>query len=67
MKSVFKVPNIRNNRDVNNIRKIISNNQGVIACQINTQKCEVSIVYDDYFITEDKIIQCLEDVGYAVF
>lgn len=66
MKSVFKVSNIRNNRDVNTIRKIISNNQGVIACQINTRKCEVSIVYDDYFITEDKIIQCLEDVGYAV-
>lgn len=67
MKSVFKISNIRTTKDVNNIRKVISNNEGVIACQINTQKCEVSIIYDDYFITEDKIIQSIEDIGYAVF
>ena len=66
MKAVFKVPNIRTSEDVNKIRKVISSSEGVIACQINKEKGKVSIVYDNYFITENKIIQCIEDLGYAV-
>lgn len=66
MKSILKISNMRTFHDINKIRKAISNNQGVVACQINAEKGEVSIVYDDYFVTEDTIIQSLEDLGYAV-
>jgi copper chaperone CopZ len=52
--------------DINKIRKAISNNEGVVACQINKEKGEVSIVYDDYFVTNDHLIQSLEDLGYAI-
>ncbi|MCM8709652.1 heavy-metal-associated domain-containing protein [Clostridium sp. SYSU_GA19001] len=66
MKSVIKVANMRTLSDVNKIREAISNNEGVIACQISKEKQEVSIVYDTYFLKEDDIIQCLEDLGYTI-
>lgn len=66
MKSVLKISNMRTFEDINKIRKVISSNQGVVACQINAEKGEVSVVYDDYFVTNDIIVQSLEDLGYAV-
>jgi len=66
MKSVLKVCNMHANEDINMIRTAISNNEGVIACEINREKGEVSVVYDDYFINADGLIQSLEDLGYAV-
>jgi copper chaperone CopZ len=66
MKSVLKICNMHTAEDVNKIRKAISNNEGVVACQINTEKGEVSVIYDDYFVNNDLLIQSLEDLGYAV-
>ena len=66
MKSVLKVCSMQNNDDVSNIRTAISNNLGVIACEINTEKGEVSVVYDDFFVRPEKLIQSLEDSGYTV-
>lgn len=66
MKSIFKICNMHTSEDVNKIRNAISNNEGVLACQINEEKGEVSIIYDDYFVTSDNLIQSLEDLGYAV-
>lgn len=66
MKSVLKVCNMHTNDDINRIRTAISNNQGVVACEINSEKGEVSVVYDDYFVDADALVQCLEDLGFAV-
>ena len=66
MKSMFKVVNMNTEEDINKIRKVIANNEGVVACQINSEKSEVSVVYDDYFITSDLLIQSVENLGYAV-
>ena len=66
MKSVLKVCSMQTNDDVSNIRTAISNNLGVIACEINTEKGEVSVVYDDFFVRPEKLIQSLEDSGYSV-
>jgi copper chaperone CopZ len=66
MKSVLKVLNMKTSADINAIREAIAQNEGVIACQITKEKQEVSIVYDRYFVSEDKLIQCLEDLGYTV-
>lgn len=65
MKSVIRIANMRTLADVNNIREAISNNEGIIACQINKEKQEVNVIYDDYFLSEDDLIQCLEDLGYT--
>lgn len=66
MKSVLKVCSMQTNDDVSNIRTAISNNLGVVACEINTEKGEVSVVYDDFFVKPEKLIQSLEDSGYTV-
>ena len=66
MKSILRICNMNTSDDVNKIRKAISGNEGVVACQINSEKREVSIIYDDYFVTNDTLVQSLEDLGYAV-
>jgi copper chaperone len=66
MKSVLKVYNINTIADINRIRQAVSFNDGVIACQINKEKSEVTVVYDDYFLTTENIIESLEKIGYTV-
>lgn len=66
MESIFKISNMRTVEDINNIRKAVSNNEGVVACQINSDKKELSVVYDNYFINKDLFIQILEDLGYTL-
>ncbi|MFL0270068.1 heavy-metal-associated domain-containing protein [Candidatus Clostridium radicumherbarum] len=66
MKSTIKIANLRSLSDINNIREAISNNEGVIACQINKEKSEVNVVYDSHLINEDKLVQSLEDLGYTI-
>lgn len=67
MKSVLKIYNMNTAEDVNKIRMAVSSNEGVVACQINKDKGEVNIVYDDYFVNNDKLVQSIEDLGYIVF
>ncbi|MBU3156405.1 heavy-metal-associated domain-containing protein [Clostridium estertheticum] len=66
MKSVIKVCNMNTSEDISNVNLAISNNQGVIACQINSESKQVEIIYDDYFITADNLIEAIEEAGYAV-
>ncbi len=66
MRSLIKVYNMKTTEDVNNIRKAIANNEGVIACEINVEKGEVQIVYDKYFVNVEDIIESIEDLGYTV-
>ncbi|NMM61639.1 heavy-metal-associated domain-containing protein [Clostridium sp. P21] len=63
MKSVLKVHNMNTAEDVNMIRAAVSSNEGVVACQINKDKGEINIVYDDYFVTNDRLVQSIEDLG----
>ena len=65
MKSIIRIANMRTLADVNNIREAISNNEGIIACQINKEKQEVNVIYDSNYLLEDDLIQCLEDLGYT--
>jgi copper chaperone CopZ len=53
-------------RDVSIVRNAISQNEGVVACQISREKGEVEIVYDSYFLNLDKVIEALELMGFAV-
>lgn len=66
MKSVIKVCNMITVEDITKIRKAVSKKEGVIACQINKEKGEVSVVYDDYFVNADNIIESIEDSGFTV-
>ncbi|MGH4140850.1 heavy-metal-associated domain-containing protein [Clostridium sp.] len=66
MRSVIKVCNMSTSDDISNINVAISNNQGVVACQINSETKEIEIIYDDYFVSLDNLIESIEDAGYAV-
>ena len=66
MKSVIRVCNMNTSDDISNVNIAISNNQGVIACQINSDSKEVEIIYDDYFVSLDNLIESIEEVGYTV-
>ena len=66
MKSVIKVCNMSSLEDVNNIRKAIACNEGVVACEINRDKKEISVVYDNYFVELEDIIESIEELGYTV-
>lgn len=66
MKRIFKVYGLNSIEDVNNVRKAIADNEGILACEISKEKSEISVVFDDYFVNEDKIIECIEDKGYSV-
>lgn len=66
MKSVIKISNMNTSKDVNNIRNVISQNSGVIACEVNKGKKEVSVVYDDFILSLEKLVDSLEDKGYIV-
>ena len=66
MNEVIKVCNMNKTEDVNRIRKAISSNEGVVACQRKTEKGEVSVVFDSYFVNIEQIIQSIEDLGYTV-
>ncbi|MDP4177831.1 MAG: heavy-metal-associated domain-containing protein [Bacillota bacterium] len=66
MKSTLKISKINSIDDVNNIRQAVSNNEGVIACQIIAEKDQIIVFFDEIFTTEDKIIESIEDLGYSV-
>lgn len=66
MRSVIRVFDLKNASDVIKIKKAISSKTGVLAIQINIDKSEISIVYDDYFLAIDEIMDCIEDIGYSI-
>lgn len=65
MREVLKVSNLNTNEDVSSLRDSISNNEGIIACEISLSKKEVNIVFDDTVITLDKILASVEELGYS--
>lgn len=66
MKSVLNILGIKSMTDVNKIRRAVSNNEGVIACQITKDKGQVSIVYDSNCIMLADIEESIEDLGYTI-
>lgn len=66
MKSLIRIHNLNNSKDVQKIRKIISINEGIIACEINLSKKEIQIVYDHLSISIDDIIASIELAGYMI-
>ncbi|WP_373899496.1 heavy-metal-associated domain-containing protein [Haloimpatiens sp. FM7315] len=66
MKAVFKVAGMRNTKDIGRIKDAIANNEGIVACQIIANSGQIEVIYDDYFINEERLIECIENLGYTV-
>lgn len=66
MKSIIKVCNMESNKDVNKIQHNISNNDGIIAIEISLAKKEITVIHNEAFISNEQIINSIEDLGYIV-
>lgn len=66
MKTVLRISNLNTNEDVISIKDVIAHSEGTIACEVNVNKKEVSVVYDDKTISLDAIITSIEELGYSV-
>lgn len=66
MKVSLKIMNLETSNDVQILRSTISNEEGIIACEINKSKKEIIIVFDDIVINEMKIITSIENEGYSI-
>lgn len=66
MKSLVRIYNLVTYADIVKIRSIVSNYEGILACEINLQKKEVHLVYDNLSLSIDQIINSIENEGYMV-
>lgn len=65
MKSVIKVINMKTQKDASSIQNAVINNDGIIAIQTSVRKNEITVIYNDMYISVDKIIGIIEDLGYV--
>jgi len=66
VKSTIKILNMESEKDVKSIQEAIQKYNGIIASQISLAKNELVVIYNSTFLTEEKIIDSIEDLGYIV-
>lgn len=66
MKAVLKVCNMNTPKDISNVRKAIAATEGVMACQISKDSGEVTIVFDNFFVSIEDIMGNIENYGYTI-
>lgn len=66
MKALVRIYNLTTHDDIVNIKNVVSNYEGILACEINLKKKEVNIVYDRLSVSMDEIITSIENAGYMV-
>ena len=66
MKELVRISNLTSHADILKIRSIVSDYEGVLACEINLNKKEVNLVYDSLSVAIYEIIASIENAGYMV-
>ena len=66
MKISIRIYNLNKSADITTTRNILTNEEGIVACEINKVKKEVQIVYDNLTITSEDIINLIEMAGYMI-
>lgn len=66
MKISIRIYNLNKSADITTIRNILTNEEGILACEINKVKKEVQIVYDNLTISSEDIINLIEMAGYMI-
>ena len=52
--------------DIINIRNVVTNYEGILACEINLNRKEVNVVYDGLSVSIDELMISIENAGYMV-
>lgn len=66
MKAVIKVAGIKSSTDVRNVQSAISICEGVVASEISSDKKEITIIFNNNYISLENIIDNIEKFGYIV-
>ena len=66
MKALLRIYNLTTHDDIINIRNVVSNYEGILACEINLNRKEVNVVYDSLSVSIDELMTSIENVGYMV-
>ncbi len=66
MKALLKVAGLNSSNDVRKIQGAISSNAGVIASEVNLEKKEVVVIYNENYLNEENIIDSIENLGYSI-
>ena len=64
MKSVIKIINMKSQRDASAIQDAVINSENIITIQTSIKKNEITVIYNDMYISLKKIIDIIEDLGY---
>lgn len=66
MKTVIKINNLNSQNDVKKIQEALSNEEGILACEIKKSTKSIIVVHDSVYINEDKIADIIEGIGYII-
>ena len=66
MNSIIKIQNLNKSSDVSKINSIMSQIEGIIACEISVDRGEIQVVYNEAIVKLEDIIGDIEDIGYIV-
>ncbi|MDQ0149773.1 heavy-metal-associated domain-containing protein [Eubacterium multiforme] len=66
MKAVLKIAGMNNSKDVRNVQSAIAMSDGVIASEVVLDRKEIIVIYNDFYIDLEKIIDKIEEDGYTV-
>ena len=66
MKAVLKIAGMNNSKDVKKVQSAISMSEGVIASEVVLAKKEIIVIYNDFYINLENIIDKVEKIGYIV-
>lgn len=65
MKLSIEIANMKTSKDINNVKYAITAKEGILACEVK-ERGVISIVFDNYSITKDSIIDTIEEEGYII-
>ncbi|MCR4945160.1 MAG: cation transporter [Clostridium sp.] len=67
MESIIKIYNLNTQKDVSKIQKVISQKEGILACEISLKKKEVQVIFNESCTDLDSIQESIENEGYMTF
>lgn len=65
MKSSIRVINLNHKKVVNDIRSALASKNGIIACEIKAAEGRIDVIYDEYYLSEEEILDSIENLGYS--
>ncbi|MGL5820858.1 MAG: hypothetical protein ACRCYE_04405 [Sarcina sp.] len=66
MKTVIQVGSLKNSVEIENIKSILSSEEGVLAIEIKKSNNSIVIVYDEYYIKDYELRDIVETAGFRI-